>query len=72
LFCLNEKDGSRVWDTKVGTKARVGYAAPRGTPTIADGFAYSVSSDGNLTCVDIAKGVVKWQKQTIQTIPNMK
>jgi outer membrane protein assembly factor BamB len=62
LFCLEEKDGARVWDTKIGQKARVGYPGPRGTPTIADGLSYTVASDGSFTCVEIAKGQVKWQK----------
>jgi outer membrane protein assembly factor BamB len=62
LFCLSEKDGSHVWDVKIGQKAGVGYPGPRSTPTIDDGFAYMVSSDGTLSCVPLDKGTVKWQK----------
>jgi len=61
MICLNEKDGSRVWDVKIG-KAIGGYTAPKSTPTIDNGFAYTVSSDGNLVCVEIGKGTIKWQK----------
>ena len=61
MICLNEKDGSRVWDVKVGKKTG-GYAAPKSTPTIDQGHAYAVSSDGNLVCVDIGNGTVAWQK----------
>lgn len=61
MICLNEKDGSRVWDVKVGQKTG-GYAAPKSTPTIDDGHAYAVSSDGNLVCVAIDKGTIRWQK----------
>lgn len=61
MICLDEKTGDRVWDVKIGQKTG-GYAAPKSTPTIDDGLAYTVSSDGNLVCVDIGNGTVKWQK----------
>src|SRR5206468_1311794 len=48
-------------DVKVGNKVG-GYAAPKSTPTIDDGHAYAVSSDGNLVCVEIGTGALKWQK----------
>jgi outer membrane protein assembly factor BamB len=61
MICLEAKDGSRDWDVKVGQKTG-GHAAPKSTPTIDAGFAYVVSSDGNLVCVGIDKGDIKWQK----------
>jgi outer membrane protein assembly factor BamB len=61
MICLNEKDGSRVWDVKVGRMTGQ-HPAPKSTPTIDDGFAYAVSSDGSLVCVEIGKGTIKWQK----------
>jgi len=61
MICLDEKNGERVWDVKIGQKTG-GYAAPKSTPTIDDGFAYTVSSDGNLVCVDTGKGTINWQK----------
>jgi len=62
LICLEEKDGTRVWTVKIGQKARVNYPGPRSTPTVDAGFAYAVTSEGNLACVAIDKGEVKWQK----------
>lgn len=61
LICLEEKNGERVWDTRIGQMAG-DRKAPRSTPTIDNGFAYVVSSDGNLNCVEIEKGTLKWQK----------
>jgi outer membrane protein assembly factor BamB len=61
MFCLNEKDGSQVWNVKIGLETG-GYPAPKSSPTIDDGFAYAVSSDGNLVCVEVGKGTIKWQK----------
>lgn len=61
MICLDEKNGDRVWDMKIGKKTG-GYAAPKSTPTIDNGYAYVVSSDGNLVCADIKDGTIKWQK----------
>jgi outer membrane protein assembly factor BamB len=61
LICLTGKDGTKAWDIKIGSKAG-GYPGPRSTPTIDNGFAYAVSSDGNLVCVAIDKGTLKWKK----------
>ena len=62
MVCLNEKDGSRVWDVRIGPKAGVGYPGPRSSPTISGKLAYAVSSTGVLACVGLDKGDVKWQK----------
>jgi len=61
LICLDEKDGARVWAVKIGRESG-GKPAPRSTPTLDDGYAYVVSSDGNLVCVETGKGSIKWQK----------
>lgn len=61
MICLKVEDGSRLWDVKIGEKTG-GYAAPKSTPTIDAGHAYAVSSDGNLACVSIDKGELKWTK----------
>jgi outer membrane protein assembly factor BamB len=61
MICLKETDGSKVWSIKIGQKMG-GFPGPRSTPTIDGGHAYAVSSDGNLVCVAIDKGTVKWQK----------
>src|SRR5262245_17693118 len=60
LICLEEKDGSLVWEVKIGQKTG-GYAAPKSTPTIDKSLAYVVSSDGNLVCAETGKGAIKWQ-----------
>ncbi|MBO0697711.1 MAG: PQQ-binding-like beta-propeller repeat protein [Zavarzinella sp.] len=62
LFCLAEKDGSHLWNVRIGQKAGVGHPGPRSTPTIDGGFAYTVTSDGTLSCVATDKGSVQWQK----------
>ncbi len=61
MICLREKDGEVLWDVKIGQETG-GHAAPKSTPTIDHGFAYVVSSDGNLVCAEIEKGTIKWKK----------
>ena len=63
MYCLDgTKDGAKVWSVKMG-KETGGYPAPKSTPTVDGGFAYAVSSDGILACVDVKKGAIKWSKE---------
>ncbi|UCG50010.1 MAG: PQQ-like beta-propeller repeat protein [Phycisphaerales bacterium] len=52
--------GKILWATKVGSVHRDG--GPRCTPTIDDGLVYTVSTDGNVSCVEAATGRLLWQK----------
>ncbi|WP_020469049.1 outer membrane protein assembly factor BamB family protein [Zavarzinella formosa] len=61
LIALNQKDGSKIGDVKIGTVTG-GYGAPKSTPTIDNGYAYAVSSNGNFVCVDTATLKIKWEK----------
>jgi outer membrane protein assembly factor BamB len=61
VICLDEKDGKELWATEVGT-TQGGYPGPRSTPTIDDGLAYAISSNGVLACLDAASGSVVWKK----------
>ena len=62
MFCLAEKDGARIWDAKLGPKAAVSYSGPRSSATVDGVHAYAVTSNGILSCVELAKGTVVWQK----------
>src|SRR6266496_2016106 len=63
---LAVKDGKRVWSTRLG---RVGhptqnpnFPAARSTPTVEGEFLYALGSDGDLACLEIGTGKVRWQK----------
>lgn len=63
---LSSKDGSTLWSTRIG---KVGnpdqkppFPAARSTPTVDGNFLYALGSDGDLACIDTAKGQVIWQK----------
>lgn len=59
-------DGKRLWQTRLG---KVGnpdqqprFAAARSTPTVDGDLLYALGSDGDLACVAVATGQVRWHK----------
>jgi outer membrane protein assembly factor BamB len=62
---LDIKDGKQIWEMKIG---KVGpnqgpqYPAARSTPTVEGDVLYALGSDGDLACLEIAKGTIRWQK----------
>ncbi|MSU57292.1 MAG: polyvinylalcohol dehydrogenase [Pedosphaera sp.] len=65
-LALSAKDGRRVWSTKLGKvgnpKQEPNYPAARSTPTVDRKFLYALGSDGDLVCLDTAKGTEVWRK----------
>jgi outer membrane protein assembly factor BamB len=63
---LAVKDGKRVWQTRVGKvgnpKQQPSFPAARSTPTVEGEFLYALGSDGDLVCLEIGTGKVRWQK----------
>lgn len=66
VAALAVKDGKRVWATRLGNvgepKQKPNYPAARSTPTVEGGFLYALGSDGDLACVEIDNGKVRWKK----------
>lgn len=63
---LSTQDGKPLWSTRLG---RVGnpnqmpsFPTARSTPTVDGEALYALGSDGDLACVDLASGKVRWQK----------
>jgi len=63
---LDAKDGSRIWRTRLGAvgnpKQNPNYPGARSTPTVDGDVLFALSSDGDLACVELAKGTVRWKK----------
>jgi outer membrane protein assembly factor BamB len=66
VVALEASDGQRVWSTPLG---KVGnpeqdpnYPGARSTPTVDGELLFALGSDGDLICVDAAKGAVHWKK----------
>ncbi len=64
-LALSVKDGSKIWERrlgKVGPNRGPQYPGSRSTPTVDGEAVYVLGSDGDLACLDTAKGEVRWKK----------
>jgi len=63
---ISVKDGKRAWSTRLGKvgnpQQNPSFPAARSTPTVEGEFLYALSSDGDLACLEVATGKVRWQK----------
>jgi outer membrane protein assembly factor BamB len=63
---LSVKDGKKAWSTQLGAvgnpKQQPNFPTARSTPTVEGAFLYALSSDGDLACLEVAGGKVKWKK----------
>jgi len=63
VHCLNAKTGEPIWKYEYDCKYTVSYPmGPRCTPTVSGGKVYFLGTEGNLTCLDAAKGTMVWTK----------
>jgi outer membrane protein assembly factor BamB len=60
------QDGTRVWQTRLGQvgnpKQDPNFPGARSTPTVDGQLLFALGSDGDLACVEISNGKVRWQK----------
>jgi outer membrane protein assembly factor BamB len=63
---LSTKDGKVVWTTRVGNvglpNQEPPYAKARSTPTVDGNFLYALGSDGDVACLELKTGKVRWTK----------
>ncbi len=63
---LEVANGQQLWSTRIGKVGnpdqRPPYPGARSTPTIDGDWLYALGSDGDLACLDRARGKVRWQK----------
>jgi len=63
---LEARGGKRIWQTHLGKvgnpKQNPNFPAARSTPTVEGDVLYALGSDGDLACVEIATGKIRWQK----------
>jgi outer membrane protein assembly factor BamB len=66
---LAVKDGAPLWRTRLGKVGKPDQGPPypgaRSTPTVDGNLVYALGSDGDLVCVDAAKGKERWRKNLI-------
>ena len=63
---LSVKDGKQLWSTRLGKvgnpNQKPPFPAARSTPTVDGEILFALGSDGDLACVEIRTGKVRWQK----------
>jgi outer membrane protein assembly factor BamB len=63
VLCRDAKTGEEIWTHKYPCKYSISYpAGPRCTPTVHQGKVYTLGAEGDLFCLDAAKGTVHWSK----------
>ena len=63
---LSVEDGKQLWQTRLGNVGNPdqipSYPKARSTPTLDGDVMYALGSDGDLACLEIATGKIRWQK----------
>ncbi len=62
VLALSRKDGSLVWKTPVGPAWEDQYLGPRSTPTVDRDRIYVMTTEGEIICLDAAKGEKRWSR----------
>jgi outer membrane protein assembly factor BamB len=62
VLCLRETDGEVLWTHQYECLYHIAYpAGPRATPTVDGDRVYTLGAQGNLFCLDVTNGDVKWE-----------
>ena len=63
---LSTQDGKQVWATRLGKVGNPNqmpsFPTARSTPTVDGALLYALGSDGDLACLETARGKIRWQK----------
>lgn len=63
IICLDAKTGNTLWTQRSGFSYKEAQGnGPRSNPTIDGEWVYTLGARGDLTCVALADGKVRWKK----------
>jgi outer membrane protein assembly factor BamB len=65
VLALSLEDGEKLWSTKIGAVGEnqgPQYPGSRSTPTIDGDSLYALGSDGDLACLSLDGGGIRWTK----------
>ncbi|HUR46372.1 MAG TPA: PQQ-binding-like beta-propeller repeat protein [Candidatus Saccharimonadales bacterium] len=64
ILCLNEFNGEILWKLEYNCPYTMSYpAGPRATPVVNNGKVFALGAEGNLFCLDAAKGTKLWSHE---------
>jgi outer membrane protein assembly factor BamB len=67
VLCLNEADGTVIWQKEYECTYQISYAAgPRTSPVVAGGKVYTLGAMGHLYCFDADKGTILWSRDLMK------
>jgi len=61
VLAFDRASGEPMWRTAIGPAWIAEYGGPRATPTVVDGVAYALATEGALVALDVATGDVRWR-----------
>ena len=69
FICLDPVTGTELWRLSYPSMLNLDYGnSPRATPLIADPWVYLLGAGGQLHCVDLDTGEIKWQKHLVSDL----
>lgn len=68
VLAFDRATGDPLWRTAIGPAWIDGYGGPRGTPTVVDGTAYALGSEGDLVALGIATGELRWHLNLVSDL----
>lgn len=69
FVCFDPITGAQLWQLRYAAPGQLDYGnSPRATPLISDPFVYLLGAFGDLKCVDIDSGEVKWSKHLVKDL----
>jgi len=74
IYCLDPATGKEIWNYAFDCAATKNYPGPRATPVTDGKSVYMVSRNGDLICVDLDSGKLKWEKRNLASgdVENLK
>ncbi len=73
IVCYDATTGRERWlhDYSAHFTESLGGDGPRATPTIADGAVFSLGASGQLACLDLATGKMRWDVNILEDDDNV-
>ncbi len=68
LYAYDLATRKELWHTKVGPAHTADNGGPRGAPTVDGGFAYAISTEGDVVCVALDTGKTVWTKNLLKDL----